>query len=86
MNHILTSMKVRASLHSPPSSTTSSPSLLHLTASILLLSSSMKSNGIKRHAAYCCGPKQLVEQTWEGTSALSDDNIQFAFHHETFEF
>jgi len=47
---------------------------------------SMKSNGIKRHAAYCCGPKQLVEQTWEGTSALSDDNIQFAFHHETFEF
>ena len=43
-------------------------------------------SGIAGHAAYCCGPKQLVEQTWEGTSALSDDDIQFAFHHETFEF
>ena len=46
----------------------------------------VKRNGIARHAVYCCGPNQLVNSTWEATSALSDAAVQFAFHHETFEF
>ena len=35
---------------------------------------------------YYCGPKQLCNATWEATSELTDGDIQFAFHHETFEF
>ena len=46
----------------------------------------IKNNGINRHAVYCCGPSQLVNSTWESAGELSDENIQFAFHHETFEF
>ena len=47
---------------------------------------SVKGNGINRHAVYCCGPAPLVNSTWENAAELSDENVQFAFHHETFEF
>ena len=46
----------------------------------------VRGNGILRHAVYCCGPAQLVNNTWEASTDLSDDAVQFAFHHETFEF
>jgi ferredoxin-NADP reductase len=46
----------------------------------------VKQNGVPRHAVYCCGPTPLVNATWEAAGELSDDNVQFAFHHETFEF
>ncbi len=48
--------------------------------------SSVKANGIKRHAVYFCGPKPLCAATWSATSSLSDESTHFAFHHETFEF
>ena len=48
--------------------------------------SSVRANGIARHAVYCCGPTPLVTATWEAATALSDEATQFAFHHETFEF
>jgi predicted ferric reductase len=47
---------------------------------------SVKANAIKRHAVYFCGPRQLCNSTWAATTALSDQDVQFAFHHETFEF
>lgn len=47
---------------------------------------SVKSNGAAMHAVYCCGPKQLVDQTWDATTALTDAQARFNFHHETFEF
>ena len=47
---------------------------------------SVKSNGVPMHAVYCCGPSQLVNQTWEATTELTDASTLFAFHHETFEF
>ena len=46
----------------------------------------VKGNGIKRHAVYCCGPSQLINSTWEAAGDLTDEDVQFAFHHETFEF
>jgi len=47
---------------------------------------SVKSNGVPRHAVYCCGPSQLVSQVWDATNELTDAGVQFAFHHETFKF
>ena len=47
---------------------------------------SIKANGIRRHAVYFCGPKALCNATWHATTTLSDETVQFAFHHETFEF
>ena len=46
----------------------------------------IKANGILRHAVYFCGPRPLCNDTWAATSELSDEAVQFAFHHETFEF
>ena len=47
---------------------------------------SVKANGILRHAVYFCGPRPLCDATWAATSDMSDESVQFAFHHETFEF
>lgn len=47
---------------------------------------SVKANGILRHAVYFCGPRPLCNATWAATGELSDETVQFAFHHETFEF
>ena len=41
---------------------------------------------ISGHAAYCCGPKQLVDQAWKASTTHSDNRVRFAFHHETFKF
>ena len=46
----------------------------------------VRANGIRRHAVYYCGPRALCNATWEATSDLSDGDVEFAFHHETFEF
>jgi hypothetical protein len=41
---------------------------------------------IPRVAVLVCGPGPLVKGTWDAAKKLSDSNVLFDYHHETFEF
>ena len=46
----------------------------------------VREHGIPRVGVLVCGPGPLVKGTWDAAKELSDEKVQFDYHHETFEF
>lgn len=46
----------------------------------------VKDNTGKPMMVFVCGPKQIVNQTWDLSMKKNRDGHKIHFHHETFEF